>query len=304
MAIYLYDGKILTEGNAIAIHEDCCCAPSNYQWKRCDNDADAAVLSAGHTDVDFAWLCLSSIWVKCYNDALKFAVATDPTVLKQCDDAAPSSCLDLVGWPASDDFGGTGCNSGAISDQNWIARGYSTSGFGSGSISYVSNALRVETTATGSDATLNQVAGSMSHTGAFTLTAPFTNFVKAGGSTDHISYFRLYYSDGTWDGCLFFISGSNSGLVRLNKATGGSIESTGTPSSSGTVTISRDGSNNIQATLWGVTLNYTGHAKTVDHIQLITSTSSAYGPIDWSSFTLVDGSGSNIYIDPSGKSCT
>ena len=41
MAIYIWEGKILTEGNAIAVHEDCCCT-GNVLWSKCSDDTDAA----------------------------------------------------------------------------------------------------------------------------------------------------------------------------------------------------------------------------------------------------------------------
>ena len=100
----------------------CAADLTQEQWKKCSDDTDAAVLSNTHTDVDYAYLCISSAWTKCYNDSPSAATATNPIVLKQCEVSAPTSCADLVGWPASDDFGGTGCNSGAIGDQNFDFR--------------------------------------------------------------------------------------------------------------------------------------------------------------------------------------
>jgi hypothetical protein len=91
-------------------------------WLKCSDDSTAALIDTPSSpDDDYAWLCLSNVWVKCYNWAVDEGTADNPDYLEQCG-TTPLDCTDLVGWPGSDDFGGTGCDSGAVNDTNYDIR--------------------------------------------------------------------------------------------------------------------------------------------------------------------------------------
>lgn len=108
MTFYLYDDKFLVDDTgAFAIHEDCCCLSGspNDQWRRCDTDADLAVLSDGYTSLDYAWLCDGSVWRAAYNAySVTSGSVSTPAVLEPCDPSVPTSCTDLSGWPLDDGF--------------------------------------------------------------------------------------------------------------------------------------------------------------------------------------------------------
>ena len=91
-------------------------------WLKCSDDSTAALIDTPHSPTDdYAWLCLSNVWVKCYNWAVEEGTADNPAYLEQCG-TTPADCTDLVGWPGSDDFGGTGCNSEVVDGVNYGIR--------------------------------------------------------------------------------------------------------------------------------------------------------------------------------------
>lgn len=125
---YKYAGPIQANSNSAApttTYADCAIcegSKTNQQWVYCSGGANAAVLSPGHTTVSVAWLCIGGVWAKCEFSHLTAAVATDPSVLKQCGVVNPTLCVQLVGWPAAEGLTGTGCDSGTYGDTNWGIR--------------------------------------------------------------------------------------------------------------------------------------------------------------------------------------
>jgi len=302
MAIIINNGKILTTVNGIATSLDCCCG--NEQWKDCDTDTNQAVLSQAHTDVDFAWLCLGGTWVKCYNDSSTSTAATDPTVLKQCG-TTPTECADLVGWPVSDDFDGTGCNSGTYLDDNWNIRYANT--YLNGTTTTAITAGKVYLTAeyiSGVAAGNMPRTGSISHAGDFDVKVNFnlSTFPTDAGGTECYSALRVVIGGtnyeveryaGTTQRARVQYGGTNYGDV-ANSTTVGVFRITRVGS---TITFYID-STVIRQDYSGPTGNLTAVAFNIFNNRMVAIAA------NFDNLTALNGiGGSNILIDPTGDSC-
>jgi hypothetical protein len=208
----------------------------NYKWKRCDTNAVAGVFDvANNPSDDYAYICISSAWVACYEDSMTADTATNPSTLAQCG-STPTSCADL-GWPADDDFGGTGCNSGTVDDTNWTAR-YSTDAIVGGTGEITGGEFVYTKTVTTTTAYAQLYMTGMSLTGDFDFRFDFTVSHGASGSG----------TDGVLLGCLG-VSATNIqkrkqlGTEEITTRINGSADSdTAETADSGTLRIYRDGS--------------------------------------------------------------
>lgn len=302
MAIYLYDGKILTEGNAIAIAEACCC--DNELWKRCDNNADAAVITAGRITHDYAWLCLSSIWVKCYFSGTTTSSATSPApdFLLQCG-TTPTSCASLVGWPCSDDFGGTGCNTGSVGDTNNGIR-WSNTIVSPSTQAVVGGALRMTVQPTGGSYVQAQL-NNTSISGDLTLSVDLTvNGAKPTVGLDyHYLYLEQYF---LWATAVWIERWSIGAEWRYSATIEGtsvasSVPMSGPPSS---LKLTRVGTT-VTAYVDGASVGTGSTSRTFAYTAIRSQSGGRTDVIesDWDNFVLVDGSSNPIYIDPTGGAC-
>jgi len=268
-------------------------ALTNEQWKRCDNDADLAILTEAHTDVDFAWLCSGAVWVKAYLDANTATAATDPTVLKQCG-TTPTECADLVGWPASDDFGGVDCNSGAVGDTNHGVKWRVTAGYAiaAGVLGH-SGIADNETTSN-----INTVG----YTGDFTIEMDWAITSLSGSTSSRHNYMFCQIGGVEWSA---YIQGSNKQLFyRVN----GSPSNISNSISAGKWRIKRVGSTVTlswhNGTSWS-DLGNTSNTSAITRLSLFDwMRGGSAGSGNWDNVIIIDGSSADILIDPTGEACT
>jgi len=274
-------------------------ALTNEQWKDCDTDTNQAVLSELHTDVDFAFLCIGAVWVKCYFDANTATVATDPTVLEQCDDPAPAACADLKGWPAADAFDGVGCSSAAVADQDWEFRW--TRADTPANISISGN--KVVWTSDAGNTNKGRI-----YSNAGTITSGEIAFnditVPDDGSTD--IYLNWQFTIGATN--YRWIFGRESGTRKISILSGNSV--TVSPSVSASLRIRHNGS--VWVGEYNIGGGWVAHSTFIDGaLDFITGTIYTHltnqtgGTLSASadSFTAESG-GSPVYIDIEGEVCT
>lgn len=290
-----------TFGSCLACEESL----SQDQWKKCADDTDAAVLSDAHTDVDYAWLCLGGAWVKCYNDAPTALTATDPAVLKQCGVSVPTSCDDLVGWPVSDDFGGSDCNSGTIGDANWSFRWIDDSD-SEGTISITAGALELASGAGNfTAAAVSTVSTAINLSGDFTAEI---NFNITQMPSDYQRWIQFSVTLGA-DVVTAFISynlfQASTRLVTARKNS--TATSSASSATSGKFTISRV-SGTVYVKLDGVTIqsyaSTTGNLTKINMASVSNDSAATSTICKWDNISLLNGSSEQVYIDPTGKSCT
>lgn len=277
---------------------------NNEQWKKCSDDSDAAILSDTHTDVDYAWLCLGGVWEKCYNDSLTGDAVNDPTVLKQCN-ITPTSCSDLTGWPASDDFGGSGCNTGAIGDDNYVARWGTVASEGSVSISL--SALRIAVDSGNPKAYEVQINDT--HSGDFTCSC-YINISNFDADTGTVQVAQLKLNVG---------GGSTNMVIRKDTASANdkwTLQANGTDitdswsSSAIYFRISRTGSAfkfeySSNGTSWtdsGVSKTDSGDIRPA--LRMFSRWTGGMFTASYDSFVFEDGSSNDINVDPTGNSCS
>lgn len=288
--------------------ETCFVGPTNEEWRDCSTDSSVAILSAGHSTDDYAWLCIGSEWVKAYNAVNTGDTPTDPTVLEQCG-TTPTDCTDLVGWPVSDDFSGTGCDSGAVSDTAFDIR-WTAPNASNISASYSSGKLVLSTSANGVHDFLCDV---INRSGDFYIETDLniTSWGGTGGSrwgqiraylgavplsiglgrTSGNSDTKVFVYNGTTD-IQPDIADQNNLTCRIRRSSGTIYFDYNTGSGWTNVTSI---SNSNALTKVGLTIargNPTGSGTQTcefDYIKVVDDSA---------------GSGNEIYIDPTGSSCT
>lgn len=124
----------VTESSVDGTFADCsdCLDTTAFRWIDCDTSAivdNVNPATPGSPVNDFAWYCSGATWHRAKNAGPVSGVEFGWPWLDQCGNA-PTSCADLVGWPSSDNFGGSGCNSGAFNDTDWGIRGYAQTKYG------------------------------------------------------------------------------------------------------------------------------------------------------------------------------
>jgi hypothetical protein len=298
-----------TVTNTYANCEACEATLVNEQWKVCGLGTNAAVLSAAHTLVDFAWLCIGAEWVKCFFDAMTAVVETDPTVLEQCGLAgAPAQCSDLVGWPCSDSFSGTACDSGAVDDTNWDMRWTQSV---SGSLAVGGGKCTLNASGGPEHITrITNLIGSLAHTGDFTFEIDVDLDQIDDTDPDAVSRAEFYYTSPSVNFLGAGWEGNNSSYSIRYRVAGGSSTSILTSSFtsvklkmvrvSGNVSLYYDiGAGYVQA---GSTQSDSGAIGNVlIQSQSYKTTNATIVSVKDASF--VDGSSGEFYIDPTGEAC-
>jgi len=123
---------------------DCLADQTNDIFIDCVDGSTEYYVQAGTADEDALWVCnggtLKKAEVQCR--ACTSEAISVTSVLLQCGTTA-LDCDDLVGWPGEDDFGGTGCDSGAVNDENYDMR-WSETKVGTPTYSVSGGALNVD----------------------------------------------------------------------------------------------------------------------------------------------------------------
>jgi hypothetical protein len=277
----------------------CATTATNQQWKKCADDVNAGILAPGATDQVYAWLCISSVYVKCYFSALTSTTATNPTVLEQCDGAL--DCADLVGVPASDSFGADNCDS-AYNDAIWKIR-WAESGFtggdlstGGGNLSWTSNSGFAQLFNNAN--TLSDVSHEASFSGLSLPSggnATFALLLRQDGGSNYIQIYRVNDSAGAGQRLKVSYVNGGSDTIVVDEANS---------STSGAFKITYDGTD-FKA-YWNGALKYTLTATFAVNPEMYTGgtfTGSISTTISAVNVTKLSDSG-KIYIDPTGESCT
>lgn len=283
---------------------ECSDSKINELWKRCDNDADLAVLSPGHTDVDYAWLCPAGTRVKAYNAGLTAAVAADPAVLKQCG-PTPTSCSDLVGWPASDDFGGAGCNSGTVGDTDWDIRWTNDQ---DNADTFTPSIVALKFRHSVQDAALGQSFTyiDLSQAGEFEIKGQWTLVSDSGGTNDNRAGIELDIGSARNVRGLWNRTQPPSGNAGFSGRAGGSTSYSDSVLTSAEVKITRDAANLVKVYMGGSLIHSGTNSGTLTRIRITGQADSGTTISDWVSISVTDkadGTGNDIYIDPTGDSC-
>jgi hypothetical protein len=267
-------------------------------WKKCSDDTDVAVLTDVHTDVDYAWLCISSAWVKCYNDRPTSVTSTNPTVLKQCGlVGAPTSCLDLTGWPSDDFSTATGCDTASIGDQNYDVRWSPVTGnyvfsmngsqFQAANTTFEGWELVTNTTGSSGDRE-TEVDWSGTFGSGTDIRLAILEFRIGGG---FYTLGRVKSSSGVTDG--YWVKVGVSTVYTLEQS-----------DASGTLKMFYDTSaSEVKFYINGV-LKYTRSSVTGNATAVKLGGQGVNQTIKMDNFRFDDGAGTSILIDPSGESCT
>lgn len=274
-------------------------------WLSCIDNSFVASLNTSHTDVDYAWLCVGGSYVRAYNSGLTGTLPTDPTVLKQCG-TIPTSCSDLVGWEASDNFGGVGCNSGSVGDDNWNIR-WDTSG----SVTHSGSNIRVSSV--GGVANEAACTNNATYSGSFTCDVDF-NIIQLGGATQGFGSSDLILKIGS---TTYRIRSTYSPAVGYEisfRQDGGLDEMITVTVTSGKFRLERIGNTLSAYYDAGSGFVQAGTGRSVsgslDNPRCVSRTDSSAGDFggsqitDFDNFILVDGNSEPIYIDPTGDSCS
>lgn len=310
---YLFDGTTEEAATSPAPTVDgtyvscssCEAAAVNEVWKKCADGSQAAILSPGLATDDYAWLCLSSVWVKCY-DSGEFSSSTpdDPSVLEM-ESAFPTDCSDLTGIPWSDGFDGTGTDSTSVGDDMWNYRwDYAESAAVTSSRTITSGNL-VTTAKSNNGATQFQYVynDQLSITGDFVVEM---DVVSVNASTSGYRYYqfhliigadthRIVIGENAVDPSYYQFASEGKNAIAYSWA-------------ARTLKITRQSDNKIRAyvggTLVGTSSNtYTG---TLTQVKMYTGTdsTSVTTSVSTTSLTIEDTLGNPYTDDPTGKSCT
>jgi len=204
---------------------------------------------------------------------------------------------DLKGWPASDDFGGTGCNSGAVGDGNYSVRWYPADGHPtytiSGGNANYSGAI---------DYTLFNNIENSDTSGDFTITMDHVITSLSSSTSSRHAYFYCKVGSAEYS---LYILGSTKRLYWSGGGSSGNIANSATSISyrlqriSGTLTLSYD-----TGAGWQV-VKSSGNTGQITPLRFIDwMRGGAAGSGYWDNFVAVDGSSNDIYIDPTGEACS
>ena len=306
-----YEFLTITSDDVDSTHSatftDCteCLDATAFLWRDCTTDTSVAVMRIDFVDLpafDAAWLCVSSALAKCYNAGPTTAAVNNPaSTLDQCDPGAMTlECADLVGWHASENWGGSGCNVGAIDDIAFEIKGFTYNKYAGappdptisgGALAFALAsgdamavfAANVPNLATGSAEVVVTLGAFTGNT--FVVIPAFTI-----GGTSYAAGFRI-------------TAGGARELVVQNGAT--TVWSAVTGLSVATVKFVADGVN-VTVFVNGV-LRYTDAntgAFTVynyGHVDNRASAGNVAATFD--NIVILDGSGGQVYVDPTGLAC-
>ncbi len=277
------------------------CTSISEIWRSADTAAVIAAVPLGYISDDYAWLCVGSAWVKAYSAETLTTPSTSPAYLLQCGGSTPSSTSDLVGWPVSDDFSGTGCNSGAVADADWAVRGYVNQAAQSGTTVISSN----EVVAT-SPAAAQNVNSSGFHMPGATIVGDFyykteVDFVNIGNG--RYAFYTRFPGPGSCS--VQFIPSQNTTTLYYN----GSGYYLGAYAAVSLVEVTKTGTS-WELKLDGVvkstrtaTASIASGVFSGSSIQVLAG-STGTAVLKTSSIILQDGLGASIYFDPAGSACT
>jgi len=250
---------------------------------------------------DAAWICIGGVLVRAYKFADVFGVTADnPPFLDQCGTPA-SNLSELLGWPASDDFSGSGCNSGVEDDDNWLLRGWHGSKDSAGvAPTIASSNLRLDIGSGSGPSNSVLKNESINHPGDFTIGATglsmshpaagyywFHIVAIIGGDRYQTGFQR--HPNFPPKGHHFQYLGGDTRVASSSEAPSYKLVRTGNTLSAyyGNTQIGTGISVSGSLTeLW---------AYSVSEIQVMTCTLDA--------ISAVDGSGNPVYIDPAGNAC-
>jgi len=275
----------------------CNAAGENEIWYRCDNDVEVARYDPSNApENDYAWLCLSSIYVKCYGGNLSSESALEPSFIEQCG-TAPTECADLVGRPVSDDFGGTGCDSGDFGDIPWNLLYKQT--LHDPNTQFNAGQMEVELNSPSGQKLEGWSTRDIGHVGDFVFRKNYTSLSRTSGDIGLVT--NCIVSGGLYQGSRF-MSGS---VNKIDWATGFTNISAGAHLS-GYLEFSRVG-NTLSLKFNGTTYKTWTVSGTLDRFDFglfAYSGNPSKANANLTGNTLVNGSSTDISIDPTGDSCT
>lgn len=270
---------------------DCIGDRTAEEWQPCGGGTPLYLDPTAGPDDELAWLCVGGTLQKYEFISNSPGTITAHDYLEQCGDDL-TDCSDLVGWPASDDFDGSVCNSGAFGDTNWDQRWNVVVG---SNPTIVNNSMDCDSGgATGATQLRNYGSGD------FTITTEFSNaswsnnttnfpdlgeiFLKIGGTN-----YRGYLQHEVIAGTRYWIWSPAGGTsaVSASKSTG-KIEFV----RSGT-SLSLYLDDALKKT-WTISGDLTQISVYVANADITTQ---------FSYFSFVDGSSNDVYIDPTGDAC-
>jgi len=282
----------------------CTSGQTQEQWKKCSDDTDAAVLDAGQTTHDYAWLCIGGVWVKAYNNNPTATAATNPSVLEQCD-AVPAECADLIGLPGSDAFSNTGCDSEGTAGVRYGIR-WTESKAGTSTIAITGGAL-VMTANANAGRPVKLVLNNANITGDFDLQVDMSGVLTTlAANQESASYLTVVIGGTQYDcGILNQQSGSNKGYYIAYPFP--TVQTSGAMQSSATARIRRTGTT-VTLTVGTLSQNVT-NSGTLTTIELanaaFTGGTSFSDAVTYDNFIALDSVGGvPIRIDPTGVACT
>lgn len=246
-----------------------------------------------------AWLCIAGILVRAHRVGVAYVVTPDnPPFLDQCPTPA-ANLSELLGWPASDDFSGSVCNSGVEGDDNWDLRGWVGWVTGSGiAPTIVDSALRLDIGGGGNSNSILE-NNHIDHSGDFTVEI-------TGLSMSHPASGYYWFNIRVQVGVERFYAGFHyngvSTVGHYFEYPGGNVS---VPSASETPTYKFVRTGNTLRAYYGNT--QIGADKTVSGnlnnlLPYSVSDTDAIN-VAFEAISVVDGSGDPIYIDPEGESC-
>lgn len=258
MAIYFQDGKVVFVNGKVATAADCCCSDVVTEiWRYCSNDAYATAIASDYTPFDIAYKCSFFGWDNAmYNSG---EITTNPPraeiLLEDCNSV---DCIDL-GWPLSDDFSGTGCNTGAVDDTPWKIKRMDV---GEGSVSITGGELLLDSTAGIGIAMWRYNQISLDDTYDIILKYRLVDFVLQPSRTMKLELdvrsTNITYIDKIWD----YFGTPNQRIS--SKVASGSVVTVNNTDTAGYFRVSRDASNNVTTFISTDGVNWTTMATGTD----------------------------------------
>jgi hypothetical protein len=273
---------------------DCLADRTAEEWQPCGGGTPLYLDPTAGPDDELAWLCVGGTLQKYEFISNSPGTITAHDYLEQCADDL-TDCSDLVGWPGSDSFDGTVCNSGSIGDTNWSNR-YTLDPAAPAAI--INNKLDCNNTAVLMQARIDHPGYSSDFTYETTFEnagysgTPIAFMAQASMSViiNGTSYQVWLEEDSASLGNKFFVtSPPTTSYGNLGNVTSGTLKMTRVGN-----TLSAYGNGGFLKS-WTVSGNTT--------IWVIGPFSGFQCTTRFSSVTLVDGSSNPIYIDPTGNAC-
>jgi len=257
-----------------------------------------------------AWICVGGFWVRAEQvGTASRPVTGTPEFLDQCPTPA-ANLSELVGWPASDDFGGAGCNSGIVGDDNWDIRWVTTET----SLPTIFREISGDKLKLG----VKNVSGRYANINTVNFDTPVAGEFYATWTYDTLNipeqangdfYFEVI--PGNWTRSYFFRR-SQGGLDKdIGHQPGEIVTSAFVPGDSYDLKLTRDASNNVKFYVNDVLQSNYVNSNGLTSFAFSCYYSTAGSVLD--NYMLVDnlvigdkadGTGGQIYHDPAGTPCS